>query len=505
LIVLIHPPVTKPCEPPAGIAKLAGMLNRHGAEYHLIDANTEGILHLLRMPVSAEGAFDTWTKRAFRNRLNNVDSLRNPFIYRNFDRYRRAVNDLNRALVEVSPQDAVVGLVNYTHRKLSPLRSADLLAASEKPESDPFYSYFRSRLHDLFRRKEPSAVGISLNYLNQALSAFSMIGFIRREFPGMKVILGGGLVTSWVKNPGWVNPFSGMVDDLVAGPGEHRLLQLLGINAENEKTSRPDYHSMQSDIYLSPGFILPYSASTGCYWNKCGFCPEKAEAGPYIPVPANRVIEDLKALAEKTGPSLIHLLDNAISPALLDALSKDDTGIPWYGFARADGRLSDPDFCVALKRSGCVMLKLGIESGDQHVLDSMQKGISVGKASGVLKNLRKAGIASYVYLIFGTPEETESGAMNTLDFTLRHSDCIDFLNLAIFNMPLCGAPAPGIETRNFYEGDLSLYTDFVHPGGWDRRRVRMFLDNKFKRHPAISGILKNEPPLFTSNHAPFFV
>ena len=83
--------------------------------------------------------------------------------------------------------------------------------------------------------------------------------------------------------------------------------------------------------------------------------------------------------------------------------------------------------------------------------------------------------------------------------------CIDFLNLAIFNMPVCGENNPEIETREFYAGDLSLYTDFIHPHGWDRKRVRMFLENEFRKHPAVSAILKHEPPLFTSNHAPFFV
>jgi len=505
LIVLIHPPVAKPCEPPAGIARLAGALGLHGVEYHLLDANIEGLLHLLRVHVPAKRADDAWTKRALRNRLHNLAAIKDKAICGNLDRYKRAVNDLGRALAAVSPQDVALGLADYGHRKLSPLRSVDLLAAAEKPESNPFYSYFRSRLHDLFMRKEPAAAGISVNYLNQALCAFAMIGFIRREFPDLKVILGGGLVTSWLKNPGWKNPFSGMVDELVAGPGEYRLLELLGTGTAHGKYSRPDYRYLPCNDYLSPGFILPYSASTGCYWNKCGFCPEKAGGSPYLPIPVKRVILDLKALAEKTSPSLVHLLDNAISPSLLDALATENIGIPWYGFARIDGNLSDPAFCGALKRSGCAMLKLGIESGDQSVLDTMHKGISVETASVVLKNLKKAGIGTYVYLLFGTPAETEAGAIKTLDFILKHSDCINFLNLAIFNMPLCGANYAGIETRDFYEGDLSLYTDFVHPLGWDRRRVRLFLEKKFRREPAISGILKNEPPLFTSNHAPFFV
>ena len=190
---------------------------------------------------------------------------------------------------------------------------------------------------------------------------------------------------------------------------------------------------------------------------------------------------------------------------LLNNLSTDSTGIPWYGFARIGTHLTDLDFCIALKRSGCVLLKLGIESGDQGTLDAMNKGISVEAASIVIKNLKNAGIATYVYLIFGTPVETEESAKKTLEFTIQHSNSIDFLNLAIFNMPVCGLTDPELETRGFYEGDLSLYTDFKHPNGWDRRHVRLFLENEFKRHLAVSAILKNEPPVFTSNHAPFFV
>jgi radical SAM superfamily enzyme YgiQ (UPF0313 family) len=388
---------------------------------------------------------------------------------------------------------------------LSPLRSGDLLAAAERPETDPFYGYFRPRLEGLIREKEPAMVGISLNYLSQALSSFSIVGFIRREFPGMKVVLGGGLVTSWLKNPGWKNPFSGLVDQFVAGPGEAQLLSLLGIDGTGGKTPRPDYLPLPLESYLSPGFILPYSASTGCYWNRCRFCPENAEGNPYRPIPTVQVISDLDILAGKTSPVLIHLLDNAISPALLEALCEHNRGVPWYGFARVGPHLADQDFCLRLRRSGCVMLKLGIESGDQGLLDTLEKGISVETASVVLKNLKKAGIAAYVYLLFGTPAETEASARKTLEFTVRHSDSIGFLNLAIFNMPVCGEADPAVETRGFYEGDLSLYTDFVHPHGWDRRRVRQFLEKEFRRHPSISRILKNDPPLFTSNHAPFFV
>jgi radical SAM superfamily enzyme YgiQ (UPF0313 family) len=291
------------------------------------------------------------------------------------------------------------------------------------------------------------------------------------------------------------------VDGLIAGPGEEPLAALLGRAAAPEQHVPPDYSSLPLRGYLAPGLILPYSAAGGCWWNRCTFCPERAEGSGYRPVPTPQVLADLRLLAEATRPALIHLLDNAISPALLSALADHPPGVPWYGFARIDERLADPDFCRALKRSGCLMLKLGLESGDQGVLDRMGKGVDLGTAIRVLASLKQAGIRVYCYLLFGTPGETPLEARRTLDFVVRHREAIGFLNLAVFMMPLGADETGAYGTAPFTDDDLSLSTDFRHPRGWDRRRVRLFLEGEFKRHPAVAAILRNDPPQFTSNHA----
>jgi radical SAM superfamily enzyme YgiQ (UPF0313 family) len=504
-MLLIHPPVAKPCEPPGGIAKLAGALKHHAVKHTVLDANLEGLLDLILGPSAAS---DRWTGRALRNRRHHLEALREPAIYRSPDRYRRAVADINRlAEMAARRQSVHLSLANYQHPELSALRSADLRRAARHPDDNPFYLYFKNRLETLFEKEQPSVVGFSMNYLSQALCTFAMLGFIRRQWPELTLVLGGGLLTSWISRPGWQNPFENIVDHLVAGPGEQALLSLLGITgspAAVPEHYRPEYQLFPLADYLAPGTILPYSASTGCYWNRCAFCPEKAEDNPYVAVPADSVIADLTALVEQTRPALIHLLDNAVSPALMEALIEQPPGVDWYGFARISRRLADLDFCKSLKRSGCSMLKVGLESGAQTVLDAEQKGIDLELASRALRNLKKAGIAAYVYLLFGTPSETISEARATLDYTVKHSDAIDFLNLAIFNLPICAARAQQLETKILYEGDLSLYTGFRHPKGWDRGAVRQFLDKEFKRHPAVRKILLQDPPVFTSNHAPFF-
>lgn len=501
-MILINPPIVKPGEPPAGIAKLSGALCAANIRHFLLDANIEGIYYLLK---HAPEPFDTWTLRASRRLSYNVNALKNISTYNNIDRYKRAVIDLNRILeYSASGSGIHLTLADYHHRELSPVKSRDLIYAAEHPEENPFYPYFSKRLSEIIEDENISVAGFSINYLSQTLSAFAMIGFLRSRFPRLVIIGGGGLLTSWMRNPTWKNHFGGLLDHCVSGPGEIPLLTILGHDPMEEKNFRPSYDMLPLKSYLSPGLVLPFGTSIGCYWSKCSFCPERAERSKFVQINSDLVIDYLHLLVNRHNPILIHFTDNAISPVMMRKIIKQPPGPPWYGFARVDEHLTDPSFCRELKKSGCIMLKLGLESGDQQVLDYMNKGCNVDASSASLKALKRAGIATYVYLLFGTPLETVREARKTLNFVAEHRDYIDYINLAVFNLPINSPESGNVDIVDFYEGDLSLYTDFKHSEGWGRRQVREFLDKEFKRHPAIQPILRRQPQFFTSNHAPFF-
>lgn len=499
-MLIVHPPLTKPCEPPAALAYLAASLEAHGHSCTTCDLNIEGLHYLFDSAIPAD---DTWSKRAFKHLKKNISALQSSEIYNNADRYRRGVADINRILELAGRGFGLkLSLANYQDDTKSPLKSGDLRLASVEYETNIFFPYFSKRLEELLEIDKSGYVGFSLNYLSQAMCTFAMIGFLKAHHPEVKIILGGGLVTTWLSHPQWNNPFSGLVDHLIGGQGEGPLLSLLGRQRKSAHI-QPTYDSLQNNSYLSPGFILPYTSSFGCFWKKCSFCPETSEDNPYQHVAPNATIADLKTLTAATSPTLIHLLDNAISPSTLKALADKPPAVPWYGFARIDSLLADREFCRRLKDSGCSMLKLGLESGDQEVLNSMHKGINLELAVKVLENLHDVGITSYVYLLFGTPSENRKEAERTLSFVEKHHQAISFLNLAIFNLPTCSQEVSSLEVADFYEGDLSLYRSFTHPKGWNRGEVRRFLDNTFKRSPKIADILRHDPPFFTSNHAPF--
>jgi hypothetical protein len=501
-MLLIFPPLVKPCEPPPGIAKIAGTLAEEGIECRVFDANIEGLLFLLGRTYNWK---DTWYYQASKRGDRHCAALRNQRTYRDINRYKHAVMDLHRILTASTRESGIrISLSDYKDENLSPVKSNDLLRASEKPETNPFFEWFSSRLTGMIEAYNCMYVGFSLNYLSQALTAFAMIGFLKARFPEIKIILGGGLVTSWMRNPLWNEPFKGIVDFCIDGPAEERLFNFFGRKMKQPE-SVPVYEDFPLNDYLSPAYILPYSASTGCYWRQCTFCPEKAEGNPYRFISTNDVLRHISLLIVKNRPQLIHFLDNAMSNTLLKAIAKNPPGISWYGYVRINELLGNPDFCLELKKSGCIMLKLGIESGDQKVLDHMNKGFRIELASKVLQNLKAAGIAVYAYFLFGTPGETINEARKTLSFCARHQREITWIHASIFNMPLCDDTHLRFKKYNTYEGDLSLYADFIHPAGWDRKMIRRFLTREFGRNRAIAGILKATPPFFKENHAPLFV
>ena len=502
-MLLIHPPVSKPGEPPAGLARLLFALKAGGVPCRVWDANLAGISYLLEQPVAAN---DTWTRRAAANIRKNRAAFGSPAICENLDRYKRAVMDINRLLQAAGRQaGGHITLANYTDAEFSPVSSSDLLQAAAAFHKNPFYPFFKRRLPGMVNDSNPRIIGFSVNFMSQAVCAFAMAGFIRSHWPDIRIVMGGGLVTSWLNKQGFANPFDAVVDDLVCGPGEQVLLSMAGYSETTAALQAgSDYGDFPLDAYLSPGRVIPYAASRGCYWQKCRFCPEKFENTRYQVFDKSAIRRDLDRLRREIAPALIHFVDNALSPAFLKYLADNPPGVPWYGFVRVTEHLGDPDFVRRLRDSGCVMLKLGIESGAQAVLDSLDKGVSVETVSRALKTIKAAGLSVYGYLLFGTPAETYETARQTLSFTLAHAACIDFLNLAIFNLPAGSPEAETLPTVDFYPGDLSLYREFVHPRGWDRNRVRQFLEKEFKRAEPIRQMLKNDPPFFTSNHAAFF-
>ena len=295
------------------------------------------------------------------------------------------------------------------------------------------------------------------------------------------------------------------MDLVVIGPGEAALLTFAGIeeNQEEQLFASSDFKSFDVTTYFSPGTVIPFTWSRGCYWNTCAFCMEGAHA--YRCVDISQAFSGLEILRDDYHPSIFHFTDNAIPPNILRELSARSLEVPWYGFVRPETNLADRDFVHALAENGCVMLQLGMETPVQRLLDFMKKGTRATDYPRILENLHAEGIRSYVYLLFGLPTETHEDRTASLEFAASHP--IDYLNASLFRLPKGSNLASEPDAYKIYDvrplSDDSHYMTFR--GEDEQRRVtRRWLSGIFNGHRTVRTILSQTPPFYKSNHAAYF-
>ncbi len=526
-VLLLQPPALKPSEPPLSLAILASALRQNGISTDVLDANLDAYLYLLDGKRLNELAGDhptTSIHRALKHCEESLDLLRSSRAKASFPRYSTAVRYLN-LLLSLYPRNNKERLTlgDYQYDGVSVFNPDALTEFSRGDLKTLFCPYYREELLPRIKECSPQRIAISINYLHQVFPAFELAGLLRREFPDVELIAGGGLITSWQKPLQRLEVELFPFDRLVFGPGEVPLVALAKGSAPNQYFLSdatdigfvPDFSFAKFERYLSPEAIFPVSSSRGCYWQKCLFCPEAtAPVHPYQTFRPTEFPDLLLQLSERYGVKSFHLTDNAIPVNILRSLAARHSelkSLSWFGFVRFETALEDLVFTRDLAASGCEMLQLGLESGSQVVLDRLGKGVRLETAERILDNLHRAGIASYVYIMLGTPGETQADAEMTLNFLERHAEKIGFLNISIMNLPrgselLENPEIYGIDSSKLRDVDspLGLYHEFESATGWDRAAARKFLNQRLLGSPTIRTIVKRNPPIFSSNHAVFF-
>ncbi len=128
-------------------------------------------------------------------------------------------------------------------------------------------------------------------------------------------------------------------------------------------------------------------------------------------------------------------LDPRYGEEICDEIIKRGLKIEWSTASRVDSL--NPRLLEKMKRSGCMMLSLGIETLNQEVLDAAKKGARVEKAKEAVDMVKKAGIRSMGHFIFGLPKDDKKSAMKSIDFA-----CNSGVDYAQF---YCAIPYPKTE------------------------------------------------------------
>ncbi len=327
------------------------------------------------------------------------------------------------------------------------------------------YTFVDSILIELLKERmaqvQPEVVAISVPFPGNLYAAFRCGQWLKQNYPGVKVVMGGGFCNTELRSLSDVRVFE-FLDLITLDDGEAPLEQIVkyvrgaaGIGdlkrtftamngvvtyINNEVCSdyrqgqvgTPDYSDLLLDKYISAIEIVnpmhslwsdgrwnKLTMAHGCYWGKCTFCDISLDyIKRYEPLTAQILCDRIEEIIAQTGQTGFHFVDEAAPPALMRALAleiiKRKLTISWWTNIRFEKSFTR-DLCLLLKASGCIAVSGGLEVASDRLLELIQKGITVAQVAKVNKHFTEAGIMVHAYLMYGFPTQTAQETIDSLE------------------------------------------------------------------------------------------
>lgn len=197
--------------------------------------------------------------------------------------------------------------------------------------------------------------------------------------------------------------------------------------------------------------MIYYESVRGCPY-RCSFCnyPYLFDDTIFRVKSAEKIANDWKYYSEKLDIEYITCLDSLFTMPkkrlvdLCNLLIEMKVKIKWICYARASD-LADEEVVALMVKAGAYQVHIGIESGDQEILDNMNKKVKVEYNHDALKNCKKHGLTTIATLIVGFPGETQRSLDRTYDSLVASPP--DLFFIAVFSTRVADVPILSQENR----------------------------------------------------------
>ncbi len=164
-------------------------------------------------------------------------------------------------------------------------------------------------------------------------------------------------------------------------------------------------------------------SSRGCPFN-CIFCGQHNIFGRKARFrSAKNVVDEVEELINKYGINMFSFIDSDATLSkknmmnICDEIMARQIDIEWTCGTRVD--LVDLELLSKMREAGCRQINFGIESGNQKILDTLNKGITIEESKNAVEMAKKAGLKVYTYFMIGSPGETRKTVYDTISFARK--------------------------------------------------------------------------------------
>jgi radical SAM superfamily enzyme YgiQ (UPF0313 family) len=306
----------------------------------------------------------------------------------------------------------------------------------------------------------PSIIGFSA-VTPVVNSAYRLAEKIKKTFPDIFLIIGGPHASALPEEP--LNNF---FDFVIIGEGENTIIDLLNNLNNPEKVKGIAYKQNGNMQITEPReFItalddLPFPArdlfpelklyrgqealgsrvpvgsiltSRGCPFS-CTFCFKAIFGNKFRARSPENILLEWIHLIKDYKVKEIAIVDDSFTTDVnrvikfCDLLIKEKLKVRWScpNGIRID--IGDIDMLKKMKEAGCYRVALGIESGNQEVLDKIGKRIKIEQIIKMVENCKRVGIKTMGFYMLGNPGEDEKTMQQTIDFAKKlRTDYAQFL------------------------------------------------------------------------------
>ncbi|HPN84307.1 MAG TPA: radical SAM protein [Victivallales bacterium] len=177
------------------------------------------------------------------------------------------------------------------------------------------------------------------------------------------------------------------------------------------------------DALKTPAF--PIITSRGCPGD-CSFCTAKFVHGKRFRCrSAKNVVDEIEQLVNNDSAAEIHIWDDNFitNPKRVFEISDEikKRKIKCL-FAFPNGVRADfirKDILSAMKEMGTYSIAIGVESGDQTILDSIRKGIAIEQISKAFAVAKEVGLETWGFFLLGLPGENLETIRKTINFAIE--------------------------------------------------------------------------------------
>lgn len=164
--------------------------------------------------------------------------------------------------------------------------------------------------------------------------------------------------------------------------------------------------------------------SRGCWWRRCKFCFQAGFcAVKFRRHSPRRVVDEIEILYHRHGIREIAFWDDTFIMnerwlgELAALLKERRLDISWVASGRAN--TMNENILRIIRDAGCWSMFVGVESGNQDLLDMIEKGITLEQVREVFRLAKKIGIQTRGAFMLGLPGETPEKAKRTIDFAIE--------------------------------------------------------------------------------------